>query len=443
MALAEARARHAALLDLPATPAADLRSLRAMGYWLMRFSPSVCIYPPSTLFLDATGLERLFGGLDRLRHRVADALASLQITATVTVAPTPGAAWALAAFGSDGPKIVTSERVLDALSPLAPEALRLDTATVELLRALGVRTIGSLLHLPRGDLAARFGPAILSRIDQAMGTLHEPLAFLVPRSPIRAALEFEGAIESFDAIRLAVQELARQVTVQLAVRGLGARELRLTFRPSYAPPVEKRVRLVRPCRKESVLFKLVCVALENLEAVEGFVAVSLAVTRAERLDDEQAALIDGEKEHDAAELDHLVERLRARLDRGVEWGELVESNLPEHASRCRDSASAAIASGRRIAVDLLRPLRLLPQPRSIKAIVRPSESRDGEPVSFTDRGEVHRLDHVRGPERISGEWWNGRWKTRDYFDVLDAAGHRYWIFRVAQTGRWFLHGVFE
>ncbi len=56
---------------------------------------------------------------------------------------------------------------------------------------------------------------------------------------------------------------------------------------------------------------------------------------------------------------------------------------------------------------------------------------------------MHRLDHVRGPERITGQWWNGRWKTRDYFDVLDVGGNRYWIFRVAQSGRWFLHGIFE
>ncbi|MDP9174514.1 MAG: hypothetical protein M3O30_11695 [Planctomycetota bacterium] len=45
MALAAARARHAALLDLPAMPAADLRSLEAMGYRLMRFSPGVCVHP--------------------------------------------------------------------------------------------------------------------------------------------------------------------------------------------------------------------------------------------------------------------------------------------------------------------------------------------------------------------------------------------------------------
>jgi protein ImuB len=443
MSLAAARARHTTLVDLPATPAADLRSLEAMGHWLMRFSPGVCVYPPSSLFLDATGLERLYGGLESFRRRVAQTLATLRVTAAVTIAPTPGTAWALAAFGRNGSHIVTNEQVLPALSPLPPEALRLDSKTVGVLSALGVRTIGSLLQLPRNDLAVRFGPAILMRIDQATGAAPEPLTYLVHRSPIRATLEFEGAIESLDAIHFAVQELTRQIAAQLSARGQGARELRLTFRQPYASPVEKVIRLVRPCRNESALVKLICCAIENLEASEGFVAATLAVVAAERLGDEQAALIGGEEERDAAELDHLVERLRARLDRAVEWGELLESNLPENASRCRDTVGKVDAPSARSAVDLLRPLRLLPEPRSIKTIVRPSESRDGEPVSFTDYGEVHRLDHIRGPERITGQWWNGRWKTRDYFDVLDAAGDRYWIFRVAQSGRWFLHGIFE
>ena len=276
----------------------------------MRFSPGVCVYPPSSLFLDATGLERLYGGLENFRRRVAQALASLRVTAAVTIAPTPGAAWALAAFGKNGSHIVTNEQVLPALSPLPPEALRLDSKTVGLLSALGVRTIGSLLQLSRNDLAVRFGPAILMRIDQATGAVHEPLTYLVHRSPIRATLEFEGAIESLDAIHFAVQELTRQIAAQLAARGQGARELRLTFRQPYASPVEKVIRLVRPCRNESALVKLICCAIENLEASEGFVAATLAVVAAERLGDEQAALIGGEEERDAAELDHLVERLR-------------------------------------------------------------------------------------------------------------------------------------
>ncbi len=441
MALAEAKARCAWLICLPATPADDLHGLEALGRWLMRFSPSVCVYPPRSLFLDATGLQRLFSGLENLRRRVAGALAALRISAAITIAPTPGAAWALAAFGAG--RVVADGELPDALRPLPPEALRLDPAIVERLRALGIRTIGSLLQLPRDDLAIRFGPAILQRIDQAMGAVHEPLIFLEHREPIRANMEFDGPIESLEAVHLVLRQLIAEVVWQLTRRGLGARELRITFRPPYESPVEKIVQLMRPCRSESDLFNLLQCAVEGGTGHEGFIAASLYVSRSERLGDEQPALVGGEEQSRAgtAELDHLIERLRARLGASVQWSELVQSHLPEKSFRCRENPVAQNTPAGPAAV--FRPICLLPQPRAIKVIVRPSESRDGQPVSFTDQGEVHRLLHVLGPERITGQWWNGRWKTRDYFDVFNATGNRYWLFRVAETGLWFLHGIFE
>ena len=67
----------------------------------------------------------------------------------------------------------------------------------------------------------------------------------------------------------------------------------------------------------------------------------------------------------------------------------------------------------------------------------------GRPVSFTLNDAIHRLHHVIGPERIAGIWWEGHNKTRDYYEVEASAGKRFWIFRVLQTARWFLHGRFE
>jgi protein ImuB len=476
MALTEGRARCAELLDFPITPEADRRGLEALGRRLMRFSPQVCVAPPASIFLDAGGLERLFGGLDGVRDRVEEMLAALSISAGVAIAPTPGAAWALAAFRgirplrggvAQGGRIITrKEQVPAALEKLPAAALRLESQAIELLASLGVQTIGALLALSRGDLAVRFGQGILTRIDQALGAVHEPLQFLVPRTPIEASLEFESAIYSLQTLQIVMQELVRQVVHGLALRGLGAKELRLVFRQPYGPAVEKTISLLRPSRSESALVRLIGCALEQVHSDEdGFVAAALLVPSVVRMGDEQAALIGADEQINAAELDHLVERLRARLDKTprpgsgqaprlssgqvVEWGELLASHLPECAARFGDIPPTPVKTidrSNRIAIDLLRPLRLLRQPRAIDVIVRPSHSHDGHPVSFTDkkqRGRVHRLDHIRGPERISGQWWNGRWKIRDYFDVLDSLGGRYWIFRVAQSGRWFLHGIFE
>jgi protein ImuB len=76
-------------------------------------------------------------------------------------------------------------------------------------------------------------------------------------------------------------------------------------------------------------------------------------------------------------------------------------------------------------------------------MVSPSDDREGRPVMFVHEDGVHRVSHCVGPERIAGRWWDGHDKTRDYFDVQDAQGRRFWVFRVTQTGKWYLHGVFE
>jgi protein ImuB len=62
---------------------------------------------------------------------------------------------------------------------------------------------------------------------------------------------------------------------------------------------------------------------------------------------------------------------------------------------------------------------------------------------------VRRAD---GPERVFGEWWKSDAElvaVRDYFQVEDDAGERFWIFRAgdgehATTGSqgWFMHGIF-
>ena len=99
-----------------------------------------------------------------------------------------------------------------------------------------------------------------------------------------------------------------------------------------------------------------------------------------------------------------------------------------------------------------RPMHLLPTPVEIRVTAEPSDESEGRPSQFTHEGRVHRVIHAVGPERIAGEWWRGHYKTRDYYDVEDATGERFWIFRVITrqaveggellSSKWYLHGVF-
>jgi len=97
-----------------------------------------------------------------------------------------------------------------------------------------------------------------------------------------------------------------------------------------------------------------------------------------------------------------------------------------------------------------RPARLLRRPELLDNVV--ALLPDAAPRRFTWRGKAHVVIAGDGPERIFGEWWrrDGEvWAVRDYYQVEDADGGRYWIFRRGDgvdgtTGdlSWHLHGVF-
>jgi protein ImuB len=527
MTLAEARALCPGLAHAGHDPEEDARALIRLGRWLTRFSPVVSPAPPDAILLDVTGSQRLFGSDQELLSLVAAALARLKICARMAIAPTPGAAWAVASSEQGDGKVVTIETLVDALAPLPPRALRLDAPTAATLEGLGVETIGQVLALPREALPARFGTLLLLRTDQALGRVDEPLVPLAHRAAIAARMEFDGVVDSPETLWLAFKQLLGRVIAQLIGRGCGARRMEVEFRRRVGPPVAKTIMLSRPSRDAGNLFNLLRCLLETVHDDEGFTAVRLAVPVFERVTEEQASFVAAEQQWAAeAELDHLIARLSIRLGQeAVARARLVESHLPERAyvvagptpsptgtpggenggeggimyvkredvkrekrrrrrrrhpersegsdssarearsfgvpqddkstgpshftsSRFTSSPTLGIAPASLIppspAFPPPRPLHLLARPREVQVMAAPSPQRDGAPVSFTcGGGRVHRIAHCTGPERIAGVWWEGHAKTRDYFDAEDGEGRRFWLFRVLETGRWFVHGVFD
>jgi protein ImuB len=96
-----------------------------------------------------------------------------------------------------------------------------------------------------------------------------------------------------------------------------------------------------------------------------------------------------------------------------------------------------------------RPTRLLVRPERIDTLALLP---DQPPTAFTWRGVRRRVRRADGPERIFGEWWRRDGEVdavRDYFQLEDDAGERFWVFRRGDgeqpgTGdlTWFLHGLF-
>ena len=488
MTLAQARALCPGLLHAPYTPDKDRHALEALARWLMRFTPVVSTAPiPSTgnysIFLDVTGCQRLFGGLPNLIEQADEALRSMQFHARIAIAPTPGSAWAFAFAGNENGRIIPPDGLTQAIAPLPPIALRITPDLAQTLHHLGLETIGQLMQLPRDALPARFGPMLLTRLDQALGRIPEPLTPLPYQAPIEARIDFDGAVDSLEVIWLVFKKLIAQLIQDLVRRGCGARKIEITFFQSDTPPISKTILLSRPSRDPANLFNLMRCAMESLEnsalstqhsalrrkgrsllahasapdsmIPAGFTAIHLRVPVSERVTDEQIPLLEQEQHDSQLELDHLIERLMLRLgDEAISQARLLQSYVPEYAYErgVRGEGSGVSKTGQSMTYPLPltpdplptpRPLYLLSQPEEIHVMVCPSDDCDGRPISFTRNGQVYPVSYAIGPERIAGQWWQGHNKTRDYFAVEDPSGRRWWVFRVRETTQWYWHGAFE
>lgn len=470
MALTQVRAATPEIVVRDADPEGDQRALHRLAVALARrWTPVVAIEDSQSLLLDLTGVAHLHGGESRLARRLVRLLARLGITARVAIADTAGAAWACAHHAEPergGVTILPPGATLDALAPLPVASLRVDERALELLRRLGVDTVGQLAALPRAPLARRFGTALAQRLDQASGRAPEPLAPVVPPVAITVEQRFAEPLLTAEPIAHWIGQLVDRLAAELARAGRGARQLLLAATRVDAAVQTVRVGFARPTRARDHLRRLLVRRVERIDPGFGIEALTLHVQRADPLAPEylDGDLAEGERPDLAPLVDAIVNRIgAARLWRA----RAVESDVPERSvtgAAPLDPPERAAPTLRRDDVRRLdtrdadhpwhprwpRPTRLLRRPEPLDHVL--AELPDQPPKRFTWRGESHVVVRGDGPERIAGEWWRRRGErdaVRDYYQVEDEAGRRYWLFRRGDGERgetgdlsWYMHGTF-
>jgi protein ImuB len=446
MAVSQAQALHPGLQLEAADQAADLAGLKRLAAWCLRFTPLTAPCAPDGVWLDITGCAHLHGGEAALLDALLDRLAEAGITARAAVADTPGCAHALARHGLDALGIVPPGGQRAALGPLPVSALRLPAETAQALQRLGFDSVAQLAEAPRAPLTRRFGADVLRRLDQALGRAPEPLEPVLPPELCRARQGFAEPIATPEDLRRVTELLAAQLCEKLRLRDLGACRLDLVFQRVDGTPQMVRVGTAAPTRDAAHITRLLAAQIETVDPGFGIESVMLAAPLTDVLGARQAmsALTAPAQADLAALIDTLLNRLGAR---NIFRAEPVESDIPERAVRV--ASPAGRPGGKTWPPHLPRPPRLLSPPRPVEALALLP---DHPPVQFTWRKKPHRIRRADGPERVFGEWWLNEAETfavRDYFQVEDETGQRFWLFREgdgenAETGGmgWFLHGMF-
>jgi protein ImuB len=450
MSLADARAIQPNLAAIEAEPDEDARTLDNIAAWCERFTPVVVVDAPDGLFLDITGCAHLFGGEAALREQIVTRLAAQGFAARAALAPTPGAAWALARYGQ---ALQASDDIVQTLAPLPIEALRLDEEAAAFLRRVGLKTIGQLIQRPRAPFAARAGERAMKRLDQVLGRTREALSPRRPAPPVFALRRFLEPLFNVETMLIAAEALCGDVIDKLDIRGAGARRVML-----HLFGVDGRDRVIeiavsRPEREVKPLLRLLRekldIAAENLDAEFGIEAARLDVLQLERIEGAPRTLVAVEEAEASAEkMSAIIDVLSARLGAArVLRPQFQEVHQPERAGSWRPALkgeAAAFTAKPPGDGAMRRPLTVFSRAQPIEAIATVP---DGPPIRFRWRRVLREVTRAEGPERISGDWLGGA-PTRDYYRVEDKEGRRYWLYREGLYGesdespRWFVHGLF-
>ena len=454
---ADARARVPDLQAEPVDRSADARALKALALWMERWSPSLALCGEDSVLVDVTGAAHLFGGEGAMLADIAQSLASGGLTARLGLAPTPGAAWALAHEGADR-TCLDESGLRDGLAGLAMAGLRLSEETLMLLRRFGLTRIGQLYDIDRKALARRFNSrqaaeAVLVRLDQALGWRPEPLDPIRPAPDHAVRLPCLEPLLHLDGVRAGLERLAPALCERLDQHGEGARAFRLAAFRVDQSVVQLNVAAARPVRDPAHVLRLFRDRLDRIDSGFGIELLELEAARTGPVT-AVARGFGGDFEGDAPDLTAisvLADRITARLgDRVVRILKPVASHLPERAETlCVYDGELPDWHGAAPPGQAPRPIRLFDRPEDLEVI---AEIPDGPPMRFVWRRIVHRVRRAEGPERIAPEWWrppSRPARARDYYRVEDMEGRRYWIFREGLYGdgrggppAWYVHGLF-
>ena len=361
-----------------ADPIADTEALDRLAVWLLqRFAPVVAADPPDGIVIDSTGVDHLHGGEPAMIDALIGRIALSGVAARAAVADTFGAAHALARHKARPTFVAGPGHNAAVIDQLPIEALRLSLPIATDLRTLGFERIGDLLSVPRAPLTLRFGPELGRRIDQAVGTLAEPIEPVRWPDLIDVRRAFAEPIGAVETIARYIRQLVAALCAALEAKGFGARRLDLVCHRVDTRAQAVRVGTAKPVRDAKRLTRLLCEKIETIDPGFGIEVMTLAATVVEPLDHRQA--ISSLIEEAAPDVSDLVDILANRVgERAIFRMTPVASDVPERS--VQRVAALTADSGATWPDYWPRPSRLLTQPEAVETVALLP---DHPPVSFT------------------------------------------------------------
>lgn len=443
MPVADARAIWPGLVVMDDVPSLSEKLLRKMAEWCIRFSPVVAIDEPDGLIIDASGCAHLWGGEEKYLDEINKRLRDRGYQARSSIANTIGTAWAVARFGKKEFRVAEGDDV-NALLALPPSSLRLEADVVQRMHKLGLRQVRDFISMPRSALRRRFGEQMVKRLHQALGHYAEIPIPVQPVEPYHERLPCLEPISTATGITIALERLLESLCKNLQQQEEGLRQAIFKGYRLDGAVVQAEIGTSRPSHNFKHLFKLFETRIPELQPELGIELFTLDAPRVEPLTAAQEAIWGRGSEDNAQQIAELVDRISGKLGQlNIRRYLPVEHHWPERSIKpVQDLTEQSTVKWN---LDRPRPTQLLTEPIRID-VTAPIP--DYPPMLFRLKGNLHKVMKADGPERIEQEWWIQDGQHRDYYNIEDEEGRRFWIFRsghysAERNYQWFIHGYFS
>ena len=412
--------------------------LKALAAAVNQISATVS-YHPQALVAEVRSSLKYFGGLKSLHQHLQlplqQRLEALQLPTVChyAAAPTVTGSLLLARAGHST-VVYRRDNLRSALGELPCEVLELGKEPNRRLYNMGVRQLKDLWRLPMDGLRKRFGSALVTQLNKALGKAPEPTHNYLPAPAFETSYDLPYGVESLDRLLPVADEMLGQLVDFLRRRDLATSRLVFALQHENRAATRLTLGLRQPSREQSHLLLLLETHFSQLSIPAPVCTLKLTVLQFDAFTSSSASLL-RDKQPGSGNLELFMEQLRARLGvQPVKTLNTVAEHCPEYASRLCDYEAASDSQQRdpqpaRVA-DNPRPLWLLPEPQAL--------TRRGDRLYHR-----HPVTLLSGPERIETRWWAGHDVRRDYYVAREDNGSRLWVFRERDgERRWYLHGFF-
>ncbi|NJC83534.1 DNA polymerase Y family protein [Planosporangium mesophilum] len=217
----EAQGRCPELVVVDHDAARDTRAFEPVVAAVEELAAGVEVVRPGVCALAVRGPARYFGGEEEVAELLVEHVAQVcDVEAQAGIADGVFAATLAARAG----RLVPPAGTTAFLAGLDITALGRPTL-VDLLRRLGLHTLGDFAALPAGDVLARFGFDAALAHQFAAGRDEQPLAPRQPPPDLDVTEAFDEPVDRVDAAAFAARALAERLYQRLAGHGLACTRL--------------------------------------------------------------------------------------------------------------------------------------------------------------------------------------------------------------------------